>query len=65
LNRHDAKPAKDTFSGSGPGGSENVFLGSLEAPFVPFHSAISHGVLGALAVSNFLIGANSTGVATT
>ena len=38
------------------GGSENALLGSSEAPFVPFHSAISHGVLGALAVGNFGLG---------
>jgi hypothetical protein len=53
------------------GGSENALLGSSEVPFVPFHSAISHGVLGAclrapthrqaLAVENFGLGL-ATGV---
>ena len=38
------------------GGSENALLGSSEVPFVPFHSAISHGVLGALAVGSFGLG---------
>jgi len=42
------------------GGSENALLGSSEVPFVPFRSAISHGVLvppvAGLAVGSFGLG---------